>query len=98
MAAKSRPEHLNIMVTPEMDATLRVMALSRDVHITTIVRGLLEESLRNDPLYAVISAYVKTLTKEHYAEMKLEMQNKSLPPHDRIPEEIQSIIKEFGND
>ena len=93
----SRSEHLNIMTTPEVDAALRAMALNEDVTITVIVRRALEKAFKNDPVFQAITAYVKALSKDEYSEVKLEMQNTSLPPKDRIPSEIKNILEEFGN-
>jgi len=93
----SRSEHINIMTTPAMDAALRAMALTEDTTVTVIVRRALEAALKDDPVYQTITAYVKTLSKEEYAEIKLQMQNTSIPPKDRIPEEIKNILKEFSN-
>jgi len=97
MAAKSRSEHINIMTEPAMDAALRALALNEDTTLTVIVRRALESVFKDDAVYQAITAYAKSLSKDEYATIKLQMQNTSIPPRDRIPGEIQNILKEFGD-
>jgi hypothetical protein len=98
MVARSRTEHINIMTEPGTDAALRAMALSEDTTLTVIVRRAFDRAFKDDPVFHAITSYVKALNQDEYATIKMQMQNKMIPPRDRIPQEIQNIIKEFGDD
>ena len=93
----SRGEMLPVMLDQPTDAALRCLSAHRDTSLSALVRKAIAKAFAKDKLYQAIYSYFKVIPEWEYDKIKKQLADKSVMPEDRIPEQIQNIIKEFEN-